>query len=358
MVSITVDQNNVRWVNDSNPNDGIRETWQVGGYHNYNGTVVTNVRVIGESDFWLDGNNAANTIGLTLAGDSTLEGSALVTNYTAAGIFGQGTANHIIGGSDDAVRVQSIGGIGIAVSGGATVMNTVAQYIGYGNTNAFGYAGWGANNFYNNDARYIFGYDESVGFSAGINSVLYNNTAYNPSYHTGWSFAFWSGGGSGTNTVSYCNFSGFDTGIGNTGNVALDHTTISAMTYDIVNKSAYTDNGNNSFALATPQNGTINGTAAVNHILGGNGSDTIHGGGGRDVLYGGAGADTFVFIDDGNRVEMPDYNETDGDSIDLGDFDPLGTVSFNGTTHEFLFDGDALAYIPYANSLADITWNF
>ena len=87
--------------------------------------------------------------------------------------------------------------------------------------------------------------------------------------------------------------------------------------------------------FGTAFNDTITGNSAGNWLWGGQGNDTIRGGGGADRLrgmegadtvWGGAGADTF-YIGMGesgptaaNRDTIKDFDETEGDKIDLSGF--------------------------------------
>lgn len=91
--------------------------------------------------------------------------------------------------------------------------------------------------------------------------------------------------------------------------------------------------------LGTTEVGTtgkdvITGTGFDDHLFGGRrgdtidggaGDDRIDGGGGKDYLTGGAGADTFVFVADGRKDFIMDFE--DGlDLIDLSGYHQIGTV--------------------------------
>lgn len=346
---------NYLYVNDPTPNDGIRHAYAINSYMNYDGIIVGTGVDVSASGGWIDGNNLSGSIGLTLAGNATLTGSLLVTNFDM-GIFGSGNANHIIGSSRGSIEVESVRNVGVGVSGGATVMNVEVHYVESTSGNAFGFVGWGGNNrFWYDDVSNINGKNETVGLSMGYGGDVYDFNATGSAGQTGWSFGFWAGGG-GNYTVSESSFTDFDNGIANVGGLTIDHSTVTGRLAAIV--ASYTNNGNNTITTDAPQSGTITGTSGINHLVGDSGASDFFGSGGRDVMYGQGGADTFHFIDDGERVILPDYNEAQGDSIDLGDFDPLASFTFNGTTHEFLYNGNAIAYIPGANSINDITYFF
>ncbi len=70
------------------------------------------------------------------------------------------------------------------------------------------------------------------------------------------------------------------------------------------------------------KNGTnaLHGDAGDDSIKGGKGDDTIEGGSGDDVLSGKKGADTFVFTQNSGTDLVKDFDQDDGDRIDLSAF--------------------------------------
>ena len=62
---------------------------------------------------------------------------------------------------------------------------------------------------------------------------------------------------------------------------------------------------------------TISGDGNDNVIEGRNGNDVLDGRGGNDTLTGGANADTFVYATGGGADTIADFNQGDGDKIDL-----------------------------------------
>jgi Ca2+-binding RTX toxin-like protein len=86
--------------------------------------------------------------------------------------------------------------------------------------------------------------------------------------------------------------------------------------------------------VGTTAKDVITGTAMDDHLFGGRrgdtidggaGDDRIDGGGGKDFLTGGDGADTFVFVADGRKDFIMDFQ--DGmDLIDLSGYHQVGTV--------------------------------
>lgn len=356
MPSSYLDSSGILWVNDSNPNDGLREAWNPDSYTNVNGVVVgTGIDVVADGD-WIDGNNQLGSIGMTLQGNATLSGALLVTNF-AAGIFGAGAGNHIIGSYQGAIHVQSVHNMGIAVSGNTTVANADIDYVGWRPGNAHGLVGWnGDNRFWYCDISNLSGGNETSAITMGGGGDIYDVTATNLSGHTGWSFGAWLN--AGNYTINYLDATGFDNGIANAGYVDIAHSTVNGRVADIVNKDTFhfLDSGSNSFSTAPHGSGTITGTSGVDHLVGSSGNDTFAGNGETDVLYGMGGSDTFVFFGDTKRLVLPDYNPDD--SLDLGAFDPLSSVSFNAGTHEFFVGGVARAYLPQIESVNDIAWFF
>ena len=81
-----------------------------------------------------------------------------------------------------------------------------------------------------------------------------------------------------------------------------------------------------------------------NDLIGGEaGNDTLHGDAGADRLYGGGGADTFVYRDvsdsvDGARDRIFDFDESEGDIVDLSAIDANSAVAGN---QAFTFVGNA-----------------
>ncbi len=86
--------------------------------------------------------------------------------------------------------------------------------------------------------------------------------------------------------------------------------------------------------IGTTGKDVINGTAMDDYLFGGRRGDTINGGagddridggGGKDFLTGGVGADTFVFVADGRKDFIMDFE--DGiDLIDLSGYQQLGSI--------------------------------
>lgn len=74
-------------------------------------------------------------------------------------------------------------------------------------------------------------------------------------------------------------------------------------------------------------NDILIGGAGDDLLMGGDGNDVLIGGSGNDMLYGGAGADRFVFrygeagSKGGNTTRIADFSVTQGDKIDLSEFD-------------------------------------
>lgn len=348
-----LDSNGILWVNDSNPYDGLRETFMMSTYLNHNGVVVgTGIDVVGQGG-WLDGNNVAGTIGLTLEGTATLSGSLLVTNFDAMGIFGSGYANHIIGAYAGAIEVASVRGVGIGVSGGATVMNAEVHASGSG------FVGWGGLNNFWYDLVYDIGVPgsrETVALSMGGGADVYEFHAQGSASNPGWSMV-WAGAG-GPYTISNSSFTGFDSAIANVGHVTLTNTVVQGLQYAVVNQDTlhFHDNGGNTLSVIGPHTDqVIYGTSGVDHILGDARDNTIVGGGGADVIFGGPGADTFVFSPNVMSV-APDFDKAAGDQIYLAYHYPTSVVTF--VDHTLFVDGVAYVHIPGANSIADVAYHF
>jgi len=80
---------------------------------------------------------------------------------------------------------------------------------------------------------------------------------------------------------------------------------------------------------------TITGDAAADRLTGLGGADTIIGGPGADVMTGGGGADRFVYrslqdsgVAPGTIDQITDFNQGDGDRIDLSAIDARPTILF------------------------------
>ncbi len=342
---------NYLYINDTNPYG--RTTYNITTYMNYDGIIVgDDVDVVMSGSAWLDGNNLAGSIGITLAGDSTLAGEGKISNFDM-GVFGSGYGNHVVGSYQGALEI-SANNVGVGVSGGAGVINIDADGIGSAIGNAFAFSGWGNDNyFWYCDATNLAGNHETVGFSVN-NGEIYGCTAVGSYQNTGWSFGGWLG----DVDVIDSSFTGFDTAIANVGYVTVEDTVAEGLQYDVVSQDSlhFLDLGGNTFDVAGPSgSGTITGTAGTDHLLGSAGADTLVGGGGSDVLFGGAGADTFVFT---AMTVLPDYDKVAGDEIYMAYHYSNATVTWREEDHVMVVNGVDYAHIPGVNSLSDIEYYF
>jgi Ca2+-binding RTX toxin-like protein len=140
---------------------------------------------------------------------------------------------------------------------------------------------------------------------------------------------------------------------------SFDHTLAAEVeNLELIGSFAIDGTGNN-------LDNTLRGNSAANVLIGG---------GGKDMMYGGAGADTFKFIavweaaplGAGFTDYIPDFNEADGDKIDLsaidanlfvaGDqaFNPIGVnVAFTGAAGQLRFNGGFLEGDVNGDRIAD-----
>ena len=332
-------------------NDEDTFTFKLSGYLNYDGIIVgDDVRVV-SADAHLDGNNLRGAIGITLQGDSTLEGEILITNF-GMGIFGDGHANHIIG-TGDGIEVASMAHVGVGVSGGATVAYVDVHGIGSPlDGNAFAFVGWNSGNkFWYDHAWDIAGKYETVGFAMNEGEI-YGSSVFLREDHTGWSFAGWLYNVG----IEKTTFAGGDYGIANLGFVELKDSSISGLKYDVLAQDTlhFRDLGGNALDVTGPY---LTGTAEIDHLLGSTGDDFIAGRGERDVIYGGGGADTFAFSP-GVMSICPDYIKATGDVIYLAYHTPDAVVTFDAVNHVMEVNGHDYVYLPYVNSLNEIEWTF
>jgi Ca2+-binding RTX toxin-like protein len=82
------------------------------------------------------------------------------------------------------------------------------------------------------------------------------------------------------------------------------------------------------------ENDTLNGLAGGDDLLGGNGNDILVGGAGADGYVGGAGADRFK-MNSSSEADwdwIHDFNQADGDKIDLGSIDAVANKWWNPWT--------------------------
>jgi Ca2+-binding RTX toxin-like protein len=106
-------------------------------------------------------------------------------------------------------------------------------------------------------------------------------------------------------------------------------------------------------------NDALYGMDGNDSLYGENGNDTIIGGAGQDLMYGGAGADTFEFrlVSDaaplgyGFTDYIPDFNQAQGDLIDLSEIDANTGV---GGDQAFSFIGNG---VDFSGTAGEVRFN-
>jgi serralysin len=106
-------------------------------------------------------------------------------------------------------------------------------------------------------------------------------------------------------------------------------------------------------------NDALYGMDGADTLYGENGHDVIIGGAGKDLMYGGAGVDTFEFhlVSDaaplgyGFTDYIPDFNQADGDLIDLSEIDANTLV---GGNQAFSFIGNG---VEFSGAAGEVRFN-
>lgn len=141
-------------------------------------------------------------------------------------------------------------------------------------------------------------------------------------------------GGGGMNAISYLGSTGVTINLGTNsfsgGDAAGDTVSDIQNIYGSVVIDSLTGDGNAN---------RLHGNAGGDTIDGGGGNDVIHGGTGVDILTGGTGQDTFLYLMTGDsgttagtRDTINDFNQGEGDLIDVGAMAGFATNAFIGTS--------------------------
>lgn len=356
-----MDSNGYLWLYN-NPIDGTndKETFDVTGYLFTMGIIDTGNVNVHMNGGWIDGNDSAGTIAVQSSSNGfQLWGNGIISNFES-GVVSLGSAATVAGDYEGALKVNA-NNLGVGLSGNSSAYNVDVK-VGYPSNggNAFGFVGWnGGNSFAHDNVINQGSTGESVGYSFGYGGSMYDCTATGSPYVSGWSFGVWAGGG-GPVSIASTTIGGYDVGIGNVSPVELQDTFVSGLVDSIINQQSFNfiDNGGNTLNEGTPDTSAIiYGTTGTDHLLGDGGDQVLVGAGGADVLFGGHGADTFVFSPAVMSI-APDYSKAEGDTIYLAYNYPTAVVSFDAASHTLVVDGMDYAYLPYANSLSDVSYHF
>jgi len=282
-----------------------------------------------------------------MAGNDTItgNGNTRIAFYNATGAVtvdlaaGTATGNASVGSDTITGGVNSVTGsqFGDTLSGSDNAQGTNEQFDGRAGNDTFDGRGGFDIAVYNTDGTVNAGIvvDMAAGTVTSTSAAIGTDTLQGIEGIRGTNFADTydaTGFGPGsTNAGSLGNFNEFDGQGGNdiiTGNGNTQIVYGSATAGVTVDLAAGTATGNASVGIDTILGGVsrvlgsgfndiITGNEFNNTLNGQGGNDTLTGGAGNDTLTGGGGTDSFVFADGFGFDTITDFNQAQGDKIDL-----------------------------------------